>query len=55
MPGPDISVVIEQREPLPGGNTGPVIGDGEADMMIFFPGTPFDQSVCTVVDGFEGI
>ena len=41
----DIGFFIEQRLSLTGGNTGAVVGNGEADMMVFFPGPPFDQSV----------
>lgn len=55
MPGPDVSVVIEQREPLARGYTRPIIGDGEADMMVFFPGPPLDHSLWAVMDGFDRI
>lgn len=55
MPGADVGVVIEERVPPAGGNTRTIVSDGEADMPIFSPGPPFDQSVRPVVDGFDGV
>ena len=46
MPGPDVSFIIEEGLPLAGRDPGAVIGYGEANVMVFLPGAPFDQAIC---------
>jgi hypothetical protein len=55
MPGTNIGVVVEETASLSFRDAGPVVCHGEAYLMFFPPGLPFDECIGLAVDGLYSV